>query len=59
MLLLLSLLLAPSVAGAQQPPPATPSFEALCPTADWFKVDYRGVQGWISAGHVTPFGDCA
>ena len=29
---------------------------ALERTADWFKVDYRGTQGWISAGHVTPQG---
>lgn len=28
-------------------------------TAEWFKVDFHGVHGWISAGYVTPQGECA
>ena len=31
---------------------------ALERTADWFRVDYHGTQGWISAGHVTMHGAC-
>jgi len=32
---------------------------ALERTADWYKVDYHGTQGWVSARYVTPQGDCA
>ena len=28
-------------------------------TAGWFKVDYHGTQGWISADYVIASGDCA
>ncbi len=31
---------------------------ALARTAGWFQVDYHGLRGWISAGHVTPMGNC-
>ena len=31
---------------------------ALERTADWFRVDYHGTQGWISAHHVTRHGVC-
>ena len=31
---------------------------ALDRTTDWFKVDYHGTQGWISAAYVTPQGAC-
>lgn len=31
---------------------------ALARTADWFKVDYHGTQGWIFADYVSPQGDC-
>ena len=31
---------------------------ALERTADWFKVDYYGTQGWVSARYVRPEGDC-
>ncbi len=32
---------------------------ALARAADWFKVDFHGVQGWISARYVKPSGNCA
>ena len=31
---------------------------ALERTSGWFKVDYHGARGWISAGHVEPIGNC-
>jgi len=31
---------------------------ALERTSDWFKVDYHGTQGWISADYVEPQGSC-
>ncbi len=31
---------------------------ALERTADWFKVDYYGTLGWVSAHYVTPQGAC-
>ena len=31
---------------------------ALERTADWFKVDYHGLRGWISAAYVETFGNC-
>ena len=31
---------------------------ALERTAEWYRVDYHGTQGWISARYVTPLGDC-
>ena len=39
--------------------PAFVSLTALDRTPDWFKVDYHGKHGWISADFVTPRGDCA
>ena len=38
--------------------PPNVTLTALERTADWFKVDYHGTQGWISARHVTPQGNC-
>ncbi|MCY4464465.1 MAG: SH3 domain-containing protein [Chloroflexi bacterium] len=38
--------------------PSNVTLTALERTADWFKVDYHGTQGWISADYVTPVGDC-
>ena len=31
---------------------------ALERTSDWFKVDYHGARGWISADYVEPKGNC-
>ncbi|MCY4465274.1 MAG: SH3 domain-containing protein [Chloroflexi bacterium] len=31
---------------------------AVARTADWFKVDFHGVKGWISADFVEPIGTC-
>ena len=31
---------------------------ALERTADWFRVDYHGTRGWVSAEWVTPHGVC-
>ena len=31
---------------------------ALERTADWYRVDYHGAQGWISANYVTTLGAC-
>ena len=39
--------------------PSTVTLTALERTADWFKVDYYGTRGWVSAHHVTPQGTCA
>ena len=39
--------------------PAFVSLTALDRTPGWFKVDYHGKHGWISADFVTPRGDCA
>ena len=38
--------------------PSTVTLTALERTPDWFKVDYHGTQGWVSAHHVTPHGTC-
>ena len=38
--------------------PPSVTLTALERTADWFKVDYHGTQGWVSAGHVSPQGAC-
>ena len=38
--------------------PYNATLTALERTADWFKVDYHGVQGWISAQYVEKIGDC-
>ena len=38
--------------------PPSVTLTALERTADWFKVDYYGTQGWISARHVSPQGAC-
>ena len=38
--------------------PYNATLTALERTADWFKVDYHGVQGWISAQYVQKIGDC-
>ena len=38
--------------------PKNVTLTALERTADWFKVDYHGTQGWISARHVSPQGNC-
>ncbi len=38
--------------------PAKVTLTALERTTDWFKVDWYGVKGWISAHYVTPRGDC-
>ncbi len=39
--------------------PENVTLTALARTSDWFKVDYYGTQGWVSAGHVTTQGSCA
>ena len=31
---------------------------ALERTAEWFKVDYHGLLGWVSAAYVDPMGNC-
>ena len=38
--------------------PAGATLTALARAADWFKVDYNGATGWISAAYVTAQGDC-
>ncbi|MBN1678737.1 MAG: hypothetical protein JW966_00500 [Anaerolineae bacterium] len=38
--------------------PYNVTLTAFARTADWFNVDYLGVQGWLSAGFVTPSGAC-
>ncbi len=38
--------------------PAKVTLTALERTSDWVKVDWYGVQGWISAHYVTPKGNC-
>ena len=38
--------------------PYNVTLTALERTADWFKVDYHGTQGWVSARHVTTHGTC-
>ena len=38
--------------------PRNATLTALERTSDWFKVDYYGLQGWISADYVTTRGDC-
>ncbi len=38
--------------------PENVTLTALARTSDWFKVDYYGVQGWISADYVSPQGAC-
>ena len=39
--------------------PSTLTLTALARISDWFKVDYYGTQGWVSARHVTTHGTCA
>ena len=39
--------------------PQNTSVDALERKADWFRVDYAGKHGWISAGYVTMQGSCA
>ncbi len=38
--------------------PYAVTLTALARTADWFKVDYHGAAGWISAAYVRPQGTC-
>ena len=38
--------------------PYNASLTALERTAGWFKVDYYGTKGWISADYVVPQGNC-
>ena len=38
--------------------PYNVTLTALERTSDWFKVDYHGTQGWISAHYVEPIGTC-
>ena len=38
--------------------PASVTLTALERTTDWFKVDYHGTRGWISAQYVEPRGTC-
>ena len=38
--------------------PREATLTALERTSGWFKVDYYGLQGWISADYATPQGDC-
>ena len=38
--------------------PYNVTLTALERTSGWFKVDYHGARGWISAGHVEPIGNC-
>ena len=38
--------------------PRDATLTALERTSDWFKVDYYGLQGWVSADYVEPEGNC-
>ena len=38
--------------------PSQVKLTALERTDGWFKVDYHGAKGWISAGYVEPIGTC-
>ncbi len=38
--------------------PFNATLTAVARTADWFKVDFHGVKGWISADFVEPIGTC-
>lgn len=38
--------------------PSNVTLTALERTVNWFKVDYHGKVGWISANYVIPSGDC-
>ena len=38
--------------------PSTVTLTALERTARWFKVDYYGTRGWVSADYVTAHGTC-
>ncbi len=38
--------------------PRNATLTALERTGAWFKVDYYGLQGWVSADYVTTRGDC-
>ena len=38
--------------------PYNVTLTALERTRAWFKVDYHGTQGWISANYVEPIGNC-
>ena len=39
--------------------PAFVTLTAFERTDDWFKVDYHGARGWISADYVTLDGNCS
>ena len=39
--------------------PHSTTLTALERTDSWFKVDYHGAQGWISADYVTTSGTCS
>ncbi len=38
--------------------PHNATLTALERTSDWFKIDYLGERGWLSADYVTPTADC-
>ena len=38
--------------------PAFVKLTAFERTAHWFKVDYYGERGWISADYIVPSGNC-
>ena len=38
--------------------PTTVTLTALERTDRWFRVDYYGMRGWVSADYVTMHGDC-
>lgn len=38
--------------------PANVTLTAIERTADWFKVDFHGARGWISADYVQTSGSC-
>ncbi|MCY4071278.1 MAG: SH3 domain-containing protein [Chloroflexi bacterium] len=38
--------------------PYNVTLTALARAPGWFKVDYHGAQGWVSADYVQPQGDC-
>ena len=50
---------APNGAIAGNAVPASATLTALRRTSGWFKVEFHGAQGWISAAHVSQHGNCA
>ena len=52
---------APSLSGGKigKGIPFEATLTALAYSNGWYKVDFHGVQGWISADYVTASGDCA